>query len=290
MNRRSFIQQSTGMLFVIPSIAAKPQPDYLNNIGIQLYSLRKPINENLKQTIDEVARMGYKQVEPYDFPSSKSLDMIKRAKEKGMQVNSSHFQWDSLLNPDPKKLPSFEKVLELAHKNELTDLVVPYLHTHNRVDLEAYQKTAELLNRGAEQAKEAGIRLAYHNHAFEFQPMLGGKTGYDVFIRSFSPDMFFELDVFWVKVGGVDPVSQILYLKNRISQLHLKDLRSGFKCPNFGKVKPEDFDEIGDGQIPMNPILKAADSAGVFHCHIEQDHSPSPLSSMEKSLLHLTKG
>ena len=112
-----------------------------------------------------------------------------------------------------KKLPSFEKVLELAHKNELTDLVVPYLHTHNRVDLEAYQKTAELLNRGAEQAKEAGIRLAYHNHAFEFQPMSGGKTGYDVFIRSFSPDMFFELDVFWVKVGGVDPVSQIHYLK-----------------------------------------------------------------------------
>ncbi len=107
MIRRSFIQQSTGMLFVLPTIAAEPQPDYLNNIGIQLYSLRKPINENLNQTIDEVARMGYKQVEAYDFPSSKSLDMIKRAKEKGMQVNSSHFQWDSLLNPDPKKLPSF---------------------------------------------------------------------------------------------------------------------------------------------------------------------------------------
>ena len=66
--------------------------------------------------------------------------------------------------------------------------------------------------------------------------MLGGKTGYDVFIRSFSPDMFFELDVFWVKVGGVDPVSQIQYLENRISQLHLKDLRSGFKCPNFGTL------------------------------------------------------
>ena len=77
-----------------------------------------------------------------------------------MQVNSSHFQWDSLLSPKTSKSPNFEKILEIAHKNELTDLVVPYLHTPNRSNLEAYKKTADQLNKGAIQAKEA--EFDYH--------------------------------------------------------------------------------------------------------------------------------
>ena len=283
MNRRSFIYNSTGMLLTLPSFANERKSKYIDNLGIQLYSLRKPLNENLKSTIEEVKKIGYKQVEPYNFPSSKSLEMISRARDHGMQVNSSHFQWDSLLSPKTSKSPNFEKILEIAHKNELTDLVVPYLHTPNRSNLEAYKKTADQLNKGAIQAKEAGIRLSYHNHAFEFQPLSGGKTGFDVLTRNFSEDMFFELDVFWVKVGGVNPVAQINFLKGRISQLHLKDLRKGFQSPNFEKVSPDDFAEIGAGQIPMHPILKAANLSGVKHCHAEQDHSPAPLSSMEKS-------
>ena len=66
--------------------------------------------------------------------------------------------------------------------------------------------------------------------------------------------MFFELDVFWVKVGGVNPVAQINFLKGRISQLHLKDLRKGFQSPNFEKVSPDDFAEIGAGQIQCIPF------------------------------------
>ena len=70
----------------------------IDNLGIQLYSLRKPLNENLRVNHRRGQNIGYKQVEPYDFPSSKSLEMISKARDHGMQVNSSHFQWDSLLN------------------------------------------------------------------------------------------------------------------------------------------------------------------------------------------------
>ena len=108
-----------------------------------------------------------------------------------------------------------------------------------------------------------------------------------VFVESFSPDMFFEVGVFWVKVGGVDPVSMIGKLDRRISQLHLKDLKKGTACPNYGKLEKDAFDEIGDGMIPMKPIMRAAQKAGVKHCHVEQDHSPAPLQSIEKSLRHL---
>ena len=287
MNRRSFIYQACGVSLSLPVLARPSRVPYLDQIGLQLYTLRNPIAQDLSKAIDEVASIGYKQVEPYGFPSPQAMEMIKRARGQGMQVNSSHFTWDSLLHPEKKGVKPFGDVLELARKHGLTDLVVPYLSGKDRQNLAGYEKTADALNQGADQAKKAGIRLAYHNHAFEFKPMNMGKTGFDLFVERFSPDMFFEVDVFWVKVGGVDPVAQLEKLKNRVSQVHLKDLKKGSICPNYGKVEPDAFEEIGDGMIPMVPVMKAALACGVKHCHVEQDHSPSPLKSVRKSLKHL---
>ena len=287
MNRRSFIYQTCGLSLSLSVLARSERVPYVDQIGLQLYTLRNPIGQNLGKTIDEVAKIGYNQVEPYGFPSDQSIEMIKRSKDRGMQVHSSHFTWDSLLHPEKKGIKPFGEVLELARKHGLTDLVVPYLSGKDREDLAGYEKTADALNEGAQQAKKAGIRLAYHNHAFEFKPMGPGKTGFDVFVERFSPDMFFEVDVFWVQVGGVDPVTQLTKLENRVSQVHLKDLRKGTVCPNYGKLEPEVFDEIGDGMIPMIPVMRAARACGVKHCHVEQDHSPAPLKSIRKSLKHL---
>ena len=287
MNRRSFIYQACGVSLSLPVLARPSRVPYLDQIGLQLYTLRNPIAQDLSKAIDEVANIGYKQVEPYGFPSPQAMEMIKRSRGQGMQVNSSHFTWDSLLHPEKKGVKPFEQVLELARKHGLSDLVVPYLSGRDRGDLAGYEKTADALNQGADKAKKAGIRLAYHNHAFEFKPMNKGKTGFDVFVERFSPDMFFEVDVFWVNLGGVDPVVQLAKLKNRVSQVHLKDLKKGSICPNFGKVEPDAFDEIGDGMIAMLPVMKAARNCGVKHCHVEQDHSSSPLKSVRKSLKHL---
>jgi sugar phosphate isomerase/epimerase len=287
MNRRSFIYYTSGLTVCLPSFARKSNTPYLDKIGLQLYTLRNPIKQDLSKTLTEVAQIGYKQVEPYGFPSPQALELIKQSRDLGMKVNSSHFDWNSLLAPEKKGVEPFEQILETANRLKLTDLVVPYLHEVDRADLSAYGRTADLLNKGASQAKQAGIRLAYHNHAFEFQPMSKGKTGYDVFVEDFSKDMFFEVDVFWLKVGGVDPVTMIRKLGRRISQLHLKDLKKGTPCPNYGKLQHDAFDEIGDGMIPMKPIMQAAQKAGVKHCHVEQDHSPAPLESIRKSLKHL---
>ena len=287
MKRRSFIINSGGALFSLPLFARTQNLPFLNQIGIQLYTLRKPISVDLPSTIKEVAKAGYKQVEPYGFPSPQAVTMIKRARENGMQVHSSHFDWNAVLHPKRKGVPSFKKILELAKELELSHLVVPYLAETDRVNIDGYKKVAELLNQAAEKAADAKIQLAYHNHAFEFQPMDEGKTGYDVFIENFSTKMAFELDVFWVKLGGVDPVTMIKKLKGRVSQLHLKDLKKNTKVPHFGKVTPDTFDEIGDGMIKMVPIMKVAQQSGVVHCHVEQDQSPAPLKSIRKSLNYL---
>ena len=101
---------------------------YLDEIGLQLYTLRNPIKQDLGKTIREVAEIGYKQVESYGFPSPQSLELITQSRERGMEVNSSHFNWDCVLHPEKKGVQPFGEVLETARKHKLTDLVVPYLH------------------------------------------------------------------------------------------------------------------------------------------------------------------
>ena len=243
MFRREFLGTSAAAALVMtrPSslLAIDSDNRYLKEIGIQLYTLRNQIKEDVAATIKAVAEAGYKQVEPFGFPDAEA--MIQAARDNGLAINSSHFAWDSVVNPDDDGVPPFAKILDQAHEAGLTDLVIPYLADRNRKNLDDYRLLSERCNKAAEQAKQAGIQLSYHNHAFEFEPKEDGKCGYDVMIEEFSRDMAFEVDVFWVVVGGKDPVQLIQSLKGRVSQLHLKDLNKSVKTPNFGSLAPEAF-------------------------------------------------
>ena len=289
MNRRQFLLSGSGLAgsLTVPSFALEADNLHRNNIGVQLYTLRNQLKADLPGTIKAVAAAGYRQVEPFGFPDANALAMIKAAKENGMAVNSSHFAWDSVTDPDKPGVPPFAEILDKAKQAGLSHLVIPFLMPETRKSTNDYRRLAERCNRAAITAKAAGIQLAYHNHAFEFQPLDGGKTGYEVFIAEFAPEMTFEMDVFWVKAGGVEPVDLLRKLKGRVSQLHLKDLKAGIPLPEFGKLPDDAFQELGDGIIAMEPILKAAASVGVAHCHVEQDQSPDPVASIGQSIRYL---
>ena len=288
MLRRNFLKtalaSSLASSAAFQAMALGKSNRYRKNIGIQLYTLRNQIAEDPVGTLKAVAEAGYKQVEPYGFPYASS--MIEAAKDFGLAVNSSHFAWESVTNPTKEGVPPFAKILDTAKETGLSHLVVPYLHDHERGGPDAYKRLAENCNRAAAQAKKVGIQLAYHNHAFEFEPA-EGTTGYQVLMDEFSPEMQFEVDVFWVEVGGVDPVKLIKKLKGRVSQLHLKDLKKGMDLPEFGSVPKDAFQELGEGVIPLEPIIQAAQKAGVAHCHVEQDQSPDPIASINQSIKYL---
>jgi sugar phosphate isomerase/epimerase len=287
MNRRHFLQTSLASFLSVPAFALEADNPYRKNIGIQLYTLRNQIKEDLAGTLKAVAAAGYRQVEPYDAPGANALEMIQVAKDLGMAANSSHFAWESVTDPDKAGVAPFAEVLQKAKDAGLSHIVIPYIHVETRKTADDYKRIAERCNVGAALAKEAGIQLAYHNHQFEFQPLEGGKSGYDVFMAEFSPEMKFELDVFWVKVGGLDPVELLGKMKGRVSQIHLKDLKEGLTLPEFGSLPAGAFKELGQGIIPMEPIIEAAALAGVSHAHVEQDQSPDPLKSIGVSMEYL---
>ncbi|MEM9160492.1 MAG: sugar phosphate isomerase/epimerase [Verrucomicrobiota bacterium] len=292
IKRRQFIKtalvSSLASSTAFQALALSKNNRYRKEIGIQLYTLRNEIKADVEGTLKSVAAAGYKQVEPYGFPSPNASKMIKAAKDNGLAVNSSHFAWESVTNPDKEGVAPFGKILDQAKEAGLSHLVVPFVHGHNRETLDHYKVLAERCNQAAMEAKKVGIQLAYHNHAFEFQPLEGGKSGYDIFMKEFTPEMQFEIDVFWVVVGGHDPVKLIEKLKGGVSQLHLKDLKKGTSLPEFGRLPKEAFKELGNGMISMEPIIEAAEKAGVAHCHVEQDQSPNAMASVKESIQYLS--
>jgi sugar phosphate isomerase/epimerase len=291
MQRRNFLRNSLLTAAAIsaarPLFAQSAKPPYLSDLGIQLYTLRNEIAKDVNTTIKTVAAAGYKQVEMYGFPNCDA--MVKAVRDSGLALNSSHFEWDSVVNPKDDSYSDFSKILDKAKEIGLKHLVIPYLADSNRKTLDDYKKVAAHANKSAALAKSAGIQLSYHNHNFEFEPKENGISGFDVFVKEFSADMKFELDVFWVKAAGIDPVELVNKLNGRVSQLHLKDLKKDIPIPTYAGLPDDAFQEIGDGIIAMAPILAAAQKAGVEHCHVEQDQSPDALASIKQSIDFLRK-
>ena len=291
MNRRHFLRSSVVSSFALagaPSLQAlEANNPYRNNIGLKLYTVREAIKANANAAIKSVVAAGYKQGEMYGFPDCDPI--IAAAKEHGLALNSTHFEWESVVNPKDDSLSDFKKTIEKARSTGLTHLVIPYLKDENRKSLDEYKRVAANANKAAALAKQAGIQLAYHNHSFEFKPFDGGKTGFDVFMAEFGPDMKFELDLFWVKLGGQDPAALLAKLAGRVTQVHLKDLKSGIEIPSYGNIPPDAFQELGDGIISTEAMMTAAKAAGVEHCHVEQDQSPDALASIKQSMEYLRK-
>lgn len=125
---------------------------------------------------------------------------------------------------------------------------------------------------------EAGKRLMYHNHDWEF--MMDGDAIYlEQFTRRFSlEEMGFTLDTYWVQKGGGDPIWWLHHLAGRVPCVHLKDMAYGHK------MMP-----VGHGNMNFEGILPACADAGAKYLLVEQDDcgGEDPFECLKKSYEYL---
>ena len=121
------------------------------------------------------------------------------------------------------------------------------------------------------------MRLGYHNHAFEFEP-LDGTTVWDALMAELTPEVELELDVYWAAVAGRDPVAEIQANPDRVRLLHMKDMAPG--------AEPHDA-PAGQGVLPFPAIIEAARSAGVDWFVVEQDEPEDALEDVARALQYL---
>ena len=290
-------RQLTRRIFLaaVPSAAAPlafakpPRP-----LGVELYTVRNIIGKEPDRVLKTIADIGYTEVEGYNRPQM--IEMMPKIRQYGLRAPSCHVEtplitgsWEHYGNMNMKKT-SLEDAIESVKNAGIEYFTMAYIMPADRGGPDFFRVTADKMNHAAELCHKAGLKFAYHNHAFEF----GGKRGeraIDIFRERLDPKLVgLEMDVFWASVAGQDPVEMLHEWKGRVPLLHLKD-KPKDQPVHYGEDVPRTaFLEVGSGSVDFSVILKAAPAAGVKHYFVEQDQTPGdPLDSLRKSFDYLNK-
>ncbi|MBK7872206.1 MAG: sugar phosphate isomerase/epimerase [Saprospiraceae bacterium] len=279
MKRRDFIQTSSAA-----ALGALAFPEFLNafkkvgQVGVQLYSVRDAISKDLMGTLTKVAQIGYDHVELAGYGDGKvygksPAEFKKILDDLGLKTFSSHLGLD-ILRGDWERAVADAKLLGQRY------VVCPYLMENERKNIDQYKKLCELLNKCGEIAKKAGLQLAYHNHDFEFMT-LDGQIPFDLMLKECDANLVkIEMDLYWTKKAGKDPLAYFKNNPGRIELWHVKDMDN---------TQQQFFTEVGNGTIDWKPIFKAGKKSGMKYFFVEQDicKNHTPLESIEISYNYL---
>ena len=242
----------------------------LDQISLQLYTVREHTSRDMPATLRRLAEIGYTAVELAGYGGLSPRDLRASLDDLGLRASGAHVPLDSW-ETDPEAVISDMHALDCAYA------VVPIIPTERR-DEEAVARLAESFNRWGELCRSEGVTFSYHNHAFEFAP-LGETTMWDTLLRETDPGLVhLELDLYWVRYGGVDPETVLRDIGDRISLVHLKDMAADEQRSDL---------PVGEGTMPWERLLRAADAAGVEWYIAEQDNPRDAFEDVQSSLRYL---
>jgi sugar phosphate isomerase/epimerase len=275
--RRSFMFLSAASALSAFSTFART----LKVVGVQLYTVRDILPKKPLETLRAIEQIGYREVEV----TADNLDAIwPSLKQTSLKAISAHLDPELFIRRQAK-LPA---VVEDSRKYGFEYLVCPWIDPRDRGGVEMIHKLGDTLNKAGEICQKAGMKLCYHNHAFEYQPVAGGRL-LDVLMKSTDPKLVsLELDVMWAHVAGVDPVSILQEYGARIPLVHLKNHAPGLAKRYNEEIPAAAFRELGNGAVDIPAVLRAAEKAGVKHYFVEQDETAGhPLQSLRESYQYL---
>ncbi len=242
-----------------------------DQISLQLYTVREHTARDMPATLRRLAEIGYTAVEFAGYGGLPPRDLRTLLDDLGLRASGAHVPLDSW-ESDPEAVISDMHTLGSAHA------VVPIVPPERRRDRAGVARLAEGFNRFGELCRPAGLTFSYHNHAFEFAP-LDGTTMWEVLIQETDPRLvYLELDLYWVRYGGVEPEPLLRDLAERVSLVHLKDMADDDARSDL---------PVGEGTMPWSRLLRAADDAGVEWFIAEQDNPRDALEDVRSSLRHL---
>lgn len=217
----------------------------LHPLSVQLYSVRDHYAQDRAATLHRLAEIGFTAVEPFQ-PTDDPSGFRKIADDLGLAVSSSHAIG---LVREPEPGPVFEAVAALGTDRAIlpAGIVREEFTTH-----EGLERTAGLLNSLSEQAASFGLRIGYHNHWWEFEPVLDGRHALEILADLTTPAVFFEIDTYWAAVGGADVPAVLARLGDRVELLHVKD---------GPLVQAAAHVALGQGAMPIPQVLAAAPDA-----------------------------
>ena len=246
--------------------------DKLDRVGLQLYTVRDMMKQNVEETLAKVAGIGYKEVEFAGYFDRTPTALRETLDKLDLTSPASHIGYDAIA---PAKLNA---TLDAAQQIGNKYIIVAYLLDTQRKTIDDYKRHAEVFNKAGQAAAARDMHFAYHNHDFEFVP-LDGKIPYDVLLESTDPSLVrMEMDLYWITKAGSDWQAYFNRWPGRFNLVHVKD--------SAGAPQHE-MRDVGGGSIPFKTIFAQRTKGGIEHFFVEHDNPADPIASITASFNHL---
>jgi sugar phosphate isomerase/epimerase len=245
-------------------------------IALQLHSVRENCARDLPGTLAAVADMGYEGVEFAGYYGRSADELREMLDNVGLRAAGTHISVDALLGDELQRTIKFNRILGNRF------LIVPWLPEEMRSSKMEWLRTARLMNNIAKKLKPERLRVGYHNHAIEFQP-IDGAMPWDIFFGAANPDVVMQLDTGNAMRGGISAEGILDIIKRyhgRAATVHLKE----FSSKNEQAL-------LGDGEVKWREFLSLCETIGGTEWYIVEQESCvfPPIECVRRCLENLRK-
>ena len=273
----------TSLLLSLLATQLKPvlaQRLYTFPLGVQAYTYRHTFPKDVAATLDTIKALGFTEMEG-GVPQGLTVEAYRKMlDQRGIKMPATGAGYEQIVT-DPMSVVTMAKALGASY------VMVAWIpHQKGNFTLDNAKKAVADFNRVGKVLANNGLTFCYHDHGYEFQPYQNG-TLLDYIIQQTDPRyVSFEMDILWTQFGGGDPVALLTKYGNRWKLMHLKDLKKGVKGDLTGGTPPENDVVLGDGQLDMPAILRAAKKVGIRHYFIEDESNHEDVQ-VPKSIAYL---
>lgn len=225
-------------------------------LSMQLYCARN--HPPLDRQLGVIKDAGYTNVEPFGALYDQVPDLKPLLDRHGLSAKSGHVAL-AVVEGDR------DRAIRIARTLGMSTVVVPYLPPDARpADRAGWTALGDRLAKAAEGLRREGLRLAWHNHDFEFAALPDGSLPIE---HVLADGVLWEADLAWVTKGGADPKPWIERYRGRIPLVHVKDI-----APAGQKADEDGWADVGSGTMPWPDLWARCVAAGAETMIAEHDN------------------
>jgi sugar phosphate isomerase/epimerase len=247
------------------------KPNTFLPIAVQLYSLRH-LSVSLDEKLAQVAAIGYAGVETIGDHGLSPSEMKALLEKHRLQAASTHLGLKALES-------NLDGVIAFNQAIGNRTLTIPAIPQEQRpADAAGWLQLGRKLDALGQRCAEAGMRLLYHNHAWEMAE-LDGQLALDWLLEGAgSNHLQLEPDLAWIVRGGADAAQLLQRYRGRCPCIHVKDL-----APAGQNEEEMGFADVGYGVLDWATLLPASQAAGAEWFIVEHDLPKDPLKTIQRS-------
>ncbi len=297
LSRRKFIANSS---LSLAATMLLPKNIFANgnagtvNLGVQLYSVRDDMKKDPLATLKQIAAMGYKNVEHANYIDQKfygytATEFKKVLDGLGLKMPSGHTvlantHWDKTTN---NFTDSWKQTIEDAAIAGQRHVISPWLDESLRKDYDGLIRFLNVFNKCGELCKKSGLKFGYHNHDFEFNTLLNGKTIYDIILNNTDAALVTQqIDIGNMYGAGGRALEVLKKYPGRFASMHVKD---EVKVAGKGEMGGGyESTILGEGLLPIKKIIDSFKNLGgttEFIVEQESYQQKTPLEAVKKDFV-----